>query len=42
VAADFITAMGNDVNEIRVGKTQYMYDLNLKSPAEALQLMQLA
>ncbi len=40
VARDFLTALENDVYEIRVGKTQYVYDLYLKSPAEALQLMQ--
>ena len=40
VAQDFLNALENDVYEIRVGKTQYVYDLYLKSPAEALKLMQ--
>jgi uncharacterized oxidoreductase len=40
VAQDFITALENDVYEIRVGKTQYIYELYLKSPVEALNTMQ--
>jgi len=40
VAQDFINALENDEYEIRVGKTQYIYDLYLKSPAEALNAMQ--
>ena len=36
VAADFFDALGKDNYEIRVGKTQYIDDLYLKSPAEAL------
>jgi uncharacterized oxidoreductase len=40
VAQEFIAAMENNVYEIRVGKTQYIYELYLKSPAEALNVMQ--
>jgi uncharacterized oxidoreductase len=40
VAQDFITALENDVYEIRVGKKQYIYELYLKSPVEALNTMQ--
>lgn len=40
VAQDFVNALENDVYEIRVGKTQYVYELHLKSPEQALQLMQ--
>jgi uncharacterized oxidoreductase len=40
VAQEFIDALEKDVYEIRVGKTQYIYDLYLKSPAEALKVMQ--
>ena len=40
VAQEFIDAMEKDIYEIRVGKTQYIYDLYLKSPAEALEVMQ--
>jgi len=40
VAQAFIDAVEKDEYEIRVGKTQYIYDLYLKSPAEALQTMQ--
>ena len=40
VAQDFITALEKDVYEIRVGKTQDIYELYLKSPAEALQALQ--
>jgi len=36
VAADLCDALGKANYEIRVGKTQYIYDLYLKSPAEAL------
>ena len=40
VAREFFEALEKDVYEIRVGKTQYIYDLYLKSPAEALKVMQ--
>lgn len=40
VAADFIDGVEKDIYEIRVGKTQDIYDLYLKSPAEALKVMQ--
>ncbi|HMC86653.1 MAG TPA: SDR family NAD(P)-dependent oxidoreductase [Chitinophagaceae bacterium] len=40
VAQDFINALENDIYEIRVGKTQYIYELYLKSPVEALNTMQ--
>jgi hypothetical protein len=32
--------MEKDIYEIRVGKTQFIYELYLKSPAEALKVMQ--
>lgn len=40
VAQDFFESLENDVYEIRVGNTQYIYDLHLKSPEEALNVMQ--
>jgi uncharacterized oxidoreductase len=40
VAQDFIEAMEKDIYEIRVGKTQDIYELYLRSPAEALKVMQ--
>jgi uncharacterized oxidoreductase len=40
VAEDLINALEKNIYEIRVGNTQYVYDLYLKSPAEALELMQ--
>jgi uncharacterized oxidoreductase len=40
VAQDLIDSLAKDNFEIRVGKTQYIYDLYLKSPAEALNVMQ--
>ncbi|MBD2755869.1 SDR family oxidoreductase [Spirosoma validum] len=40
VAESFIEALETDTYEIRVGKTQYIYDLYLKSPEEALSVMQ--
>ncbi len=40
VAEAFVDALGKDSYEIRVGKTQTIYDLYLKSPAEALRAMQ--
>ncbi|HMH24872.1 MAG TPA: SDR family NAD(P)-dependent oxidoreductase [Puia sp.] len=40
VAQDLIDSLEKDNFEIRVGKTQYIYDLFLKSPAEALKVMQ--
>jgi len=40
VAQDFMAALENDVYEIRVGKTQEIYELYLKSPEEALQMLQ--
>jgi uncharacterized oxidoreductase len=40
VAQDFMAALEKDVYEIRVGKTQDIYELYLKSPEEALQAMQ--
>jgi uncharacterized oxidoreductase len=39
VAQDFINAVENDIYEIRVGKTQYIYDLYLRSPEEALKAL---
>jgi uncharacterized oxidoreductase len=39
VAQDFIKAFENDTYEIRVGRTQYIYELYLRSPAEALKAM---
>jgi uncharacterized oxidoreductase len=36
VADEFIEALQNDNYEVRVGNTQYIYDLYLKSPEEAL------
>ncbi|WP_420147671.1 SDR family oxidoreductase [Spirosoma sp.] len=40
VAQEFIDALETDTYEIRVGKTQYIYDLYRKSPLEALNVMQ--
>jgi len=40
VAEAFISSLEKNEYEIRVGNTQYIYDLYLKSPAEALQTMQ--
>lgn len=40
VAQEFFEALEKDVFEIHVGNTQYIYDLYLKSPAEALKVMQ--
>ncbi|HTE10466.1 MAG TPA: SDR family NAD(P)-dependent oxidoreductase, partial [Chitinophagaceae bacterium] len=40
VAQEFINGLEKDIHEIRVGKTQDMYDLYLKSPAAALDAMQ--
>jgi len=40
VAQEFIAGIENDTYEIRVGKTQYIYELFLKSPEEALKVMQ--
>ena len=40
VAEAFVDALESDTYEIRVGKTQYIYDLYLKSPEEALNIMQ--
>jgi uncharacterized oxidoreductase len=42
VAIDLLDAIENDIYEIRVGNTQIIYDLFLKSPAEALQVMNAA
>lgn len=39
VAQEFVAALEKDVYEIRVGRTQAIYDLYLKSPAEALSAM---
>jgi len=39
VAEDFIAGLANDTYEIRVGRTQEIYDLYLKSPAEALKAL---
>jgi uncharacterized oxidoreductase len=39
VAQDFIEALAQDIYEIRVGRTQAIYELYLKSPAEALKAM---
>ncbi len=39
VAEDFVAALEKDDFEIRVGKTQAIYELYLKSPAEALRAM---
>ena len=39
VAQAFIDGLETDTYEIRVGKTQFIYDLYLKSPAEALAAM---
>lgn len=39
VAEEFIAALESDNYEIRVGNTQYIYDLYLKSPEEALSVM---
>ena len=39
VAQEFINALENDVYEIRVGRTQDIYNLYLKSPEEALLAM---
>ncbi len=40
VAQDFFNAFEKDETEIRVGNTQHIYELYLKSPAEALEVMQ--
>ncbi len=40
VAEEFIAAVEKNEYEIRVGKTQFIYDLYLKSPQEALNAMQ--
>lgn len=40
VAREFIAAIEKDIYEIRVGKTQFIYELFLKSPEEALKVMQ--
>ncbi|MHA4812133.1 SDR family NAD(P)-dependent oxidoreductase, partial [Flavitalea flava] len=40
VAEDFIDGLKTNNYEIRVGKTQDIYELYLKSPADALQVMQ--
>ncbi len=42
VATDLLDAIENDIYEVRVGNTQIIYDLFLKSPAEALQAMNAA
>ena len=42
VATDLLDAIENDIYEVRVGNTQIIYDLFLKSPAEALQVMNAA
>jgi Short-chain dehydrogenase involved in D-alanine esterification of lipoteichoic acid and wall teichoic acid (D-alanine transfer protein) len=39
VAEDLINSLAKDEYEIHVGQTQYIYDLYLKSPNEALKLM---
>jgi uncharacterized oxidoreductase len=39
VAQGLITGLENNDYEIRVGKTQFIYDLYLQSPAEALHVM---
>ena len=39
VAKDLFDSIANDNYEIRVGNTQYIYDLYLKSPEEALNAM---
>jgi uncharacterized oxidoreductase len=39
VAQDLINAIEKDNYEIHVGKTQYIYDLYLQSPAKALKAM---
>jgi uncharacterized oxidoreductase len=39
VAAELLSAMENDIYEVRVGNTQYIYELFLKSPSEALTVM---
>jgi len=40
VAAALVDALAHDTYEIRVGNTQYIYDLYRKSPEDALKLMQ--
>lgn len=40
VAKDLIDGIEKDIYEIRVGRTQDLYELYLKSPAEALKAMQ--
>ena len=40
VAEAFVEALEKDEYEIRVGKTQVIYELYLRSPAEALKVMQ--
>lgn len=39
VATNLLDAIENDIYEVRVGNTQIIYELFLKSPAEALQAM---
>ena len=39
VAQDFVEAFAQDTYEIRVGRTQDIYDLYLKNPAEALKAL---
>lgn len=39
VASDLLQALKDNQYEIRVGKTQYVYDLYLKNPEEAFNLM---
>ena len=40
VADDLLSAMQNDIFEIHVGNTKDLYELYLKSPGEALKMMQ--
>ena len=40
VADDLLNAIQHNIFEIHVGKTQDIYDLYLKSPEEALKVMQ--
>jgi uncharacterized oxidoreductase len=42
VATDLLHAVENDIYEIRVGNTQFIYDLFLKSPTEAHRVMNAA
>jgi uncharacterized oxidoreductase len=39
VASELLNAIENDIYEVRVGNTQHIYDLFLKSPSEALAVM---